>query len=131
MLLNAFIYFFGNFFFFFIIKFVFLSFWILFFDEVSNLRNRILTNQKRELAVSNCQWNCNVCIVLLVGVLQNHRPPTGHRPLTTDHRLTDRSSTDPQTIDYQLIDSLSAEQRTHQLTGLPSIDHRLFNSAEH
>ena len=41
---------------FFIIKFVFLSFF--FFDEVSNFRNRILTNQKRELVVSNCQLNC-------------------------------------------------------------------------
>ena len=29
-----------------------------FFDEVSNFRNRILTYQKRELVVSNCQWNC-------------------------------------------------------------------------
>ena len=44
--------------FFFIIKFVFLSFSFHFFDEVSNFRNRILTNQKRELMVSNCQWNC-------------------------------------------------------------------------
>ena len=52
---------------FFIIKFVFLSFSFLslflsfsffFFDEVSNFRNRILTNQKRELVVSNCQLNC-------------------------------------------------------------------------
>ena len=41
---------------FFIIKFVFLSFF--FFDEVSNFRNRILTNQKRELVVSNCQLKC-------------------------------------------------------------------------
>ena len=31
---------------------------ISFFDEVSNFRNRILTNQKHELVVSNCQWNC-------------------------------------------------------------------------
>ena len=50
---------------FFITKFVFLSFSFLsfflsffFFDEVSNFRNRILTNQKRELVVSNCQLNC-------------------------------------------------------------------------
>ena len=53
---------------FFIIKFVFLSFSFLsffflfflffFLDEVSNFRNRILTNQKRELVVSNCQLNC-------------------------------------------------------------------------
>ena len=31
---------------------------VYFFDEVSNFCNRILTNQKRELVVSNCQWNC-------------------------------------------------------------------------
>ena len=54
------------FFLFFIIKFVFLSFSFLsffflfffFLDEVSNFRNRILTNQKRELVVSNCPLNC-------------------------------------------------------------------------
>ena len=45
-------------FFSFIIKFVLLSFSFHFFDEVSNFRNRISTNQKRELMVSNCQWNC-------------------------------------------------------------------------
>ena len=37
--------------------YVFIIF-ISFFDKVSNFRNRILTNQKRELVVSNCQWNC-------------------------------------------------------------------------
>ena len=50
MLLNAFFFFF--FFFFFFIIF------ISFLDEVSNFRNRILTSQKHELVVSNCQWNC-------------------------------------------------------------------------
>ena len=53
MLLNAFMYFFSIFLLFFIIKFVFLSF----SDEISNLCNRILSNQKRELVVSN-QRNC-------------------------------------------------------------------------
>ena len=28
-----------------------------FFDKVSNLRNRILTNQKPELMIINCHWN--------------------------------------------------------------------------
>ena len=37
--------------------FVFIIF-ISFSDKVSNFRNRILTNQKRELVVSNCQRNC-------------------------------------------------------------------------
>ena len=31
---------------------------MLFSDEVSNFGNRILTNKKHELVVSNCQWNC-------------------------------------------------------------------------
>ena len=31
---------------------------ISFFDEVSNFRNRILTNQKHEFVVSTCQQNC-------------------------------------------------------------------------
>ena len=29
-------------------------------DEVSNFCNRILTNQKQELVVRNCQWNCMI-----------------------------------------------------------------------
>ena len=31
---------------------------ISFSDEVSNFRNRILINQKQELVIRNCQWNC-------------------------------------------------------------------------
>ena len=57
-LLYVFIYFFSTFLLFFIINFLILSFSFLFFDEVSNFRNRILTNQKHELVDSNCQWNC-------------------------------------------------------------------------
>ena len=30
----------------------------LYFDKVSNFSNRILTNQKPELVIKNCQWNC-------------------------------------------------------------------------
>ena len=33
---------------------------IFFFDKVSNLRNKILTNQKQELVVRHRQWNCIV-----------------------------------------------------------------------
>ena len=63
MLLYFYIYFFCIFLLFFIIKFVFLSFLFLFFMiKVSNFRNRILTNQKRELVVSNCQRNCMIVI---------------------------------------------------------------------
>ena len=58
MLLNACT--FWHFLLFFIIKIVFLSFLFVFFEEVSNFRNRILTNQKRELMVFDCQWNCMV-----------------------------------------------------------------------
>ena len=36
---------------------------ISFFDKVSNFRNRILTNQKRKLVVSNCQQNCMLLFV--------------------------------------------------------------------
>ena len=57
MLLNAFFFFFFFFFFFHHKIFVFIIF-ISFLDEVSNFRNRILTSQKHELVVSNCQWNC-------------------------------------------------------------------------
>ena len=57
MLLNTVIHFLGFFLLFFIMKFVFYHF-ISFFDEVSNFCNRILTNQKHELVVSNCQRNC-------------------------------------------------------------------------
>ena len=38
--------------------FFFVVFFCFCFDEVSNFCNRILTNQKRELVVSNCQLNC-------------------------------------------------------------------------
>ena len=51
MLLNSFFFFFHH------KIFVFIIF-ISFLDEVSNFRNRILTSQKHELVVSNCQWNC-------------------------------------------------------------------------
>ena len=60
MLLNTFKYFFGFWHFGFVFDHkicVFIIF-ISFFDEKLNFRNRILTNQKRELVVSNCQWNC-------------------------------------------------------------------------
>ena len=43
-----------TFFLFFIIRFVFLSFSFRFLIKYHG----ILTNQKRELLVSNCQWNC-------------------------------------------------------------------------
>ena len=57
MLINSFMYFFGIFLLFLITKFVFLSFSFL-SDKVSNFWNRILTNRKRELVVSNYQRNC-------------------------------------------------------------------------
>ena len=41
-------------------KIVFLSFSFIFFDEVSNFRNRILTTQKPEMRT--CQWNCVISI---------------------------------------------------------------------
>ena len=59
MLLYVYIYFFGIFCCFhqkklcFVICIIFISF----FDEVSNFRNRILTNQKPELTIRNCPCN--------------------------------------------------------------------------
>ena len=60
MLLNAFFVFHYKIcvFIIFISFFISFFFFFFFFDEVSNFRNRILTNQKRELVVSNCQLNC-------------------------------------------------------------------------
>ena len=46
--LYVYVYFLNNFFLFFINKNVFFSFSFLFCDEISNNRNRILTNQKPE-----------------------------------------------------------------------------------
>ena len=57
MLLNAFMYFFGIFFVVFHPKICVFIIFISFSDKVSNFRNRILTNQKRELVISNCQRN--------------------------------------------------------------------------
>ena len=37
------------------ISFFFFSF---FFDELSNFRSKISTNQKQELVIRNCLWNC-------------------------------------------------------------------------
>ena len=54
MLLNTFMCFFG--FCFFVV--VIFHHKICFFDQVWNFRNRTLANQKREMVVSNCQWNC-------------------------------------------------------------------------
>ena len=42
---------------------------ISFFDKVSNFRNSILTNQKRELVVYKCQWNCMLHINFLTNNL--------------------------------------------------------------
>ena len=37
---------------------------ISFLDEVSNFRNRILTNQKPKLVMRNCQWNFMLTLIL-------------------------------------------------------------------
>ena len=51
---------------------------ISFFDEVSNFRNRILTNQKHELVVSNCQWN---------GMTETKRPCVQSLAFPVCHRI--------------------------------------------
>ena len=62
---NAFVYFLGFLLLLllFIIKFVILSFSFLSFIKVSNLRNRILTDQKQKLLVPNFTWNCMYTII--------------------------------------------------------------------
>ena len=52
----VFIYFFAGFFSSWNLCFYYINFFFL--DEVSNFRDRILTNQKQEFLVQNCQWNC-------------------------------------------------------------------------
>ena len=47
------------------------------------------------------------------GVLQHHRPPTGHRPPTADHRRMDRSSTDPPTTDRRLTANIRTDPPTN------------------
>ena len=50
-----------------------------FFDEVSNFWNRILTNQKPEVVIRNCQWNCmffslhckHFCLISMHDVIEN------------------------------------------------------------
>ena len=39
---------------------------ISFSDEVSNFRNRILTNQKQELVFQNRQWNCMLAQEMII-----------------------------------------------------------------
>ena len=57
---------------FFINKNEFFSFSFLFCDEISNNRNRILTNQKPEQVIRNCLWSCmcnsSVINIRLVGL---------------------------------------------------------------
>ena len=63
-LFYVFINFFWHFLLSFIIKIVIIL--IPFFDEVSNFRNRTLTNQKQELVVQNCQWNCMFFVTFFI-----------------------------------------------------------------
>ena len=45
---------------------------ISFLEEVSNFCNRILINQKHELVVCNCQWNCMNDFISWFFKLTNH-----------------------------------------------------------
>ena len=58
MLSYTFLAFFFVFFFVFHYKICVFIIFISFFDEVSNFRNRILTNQKHESTATHCQRNC-------------------------------------------------------------------------
>ena len=48
-----------------------------------------------------------------VGVLQNHRSPTVRRPPTTNHRSTDRYSTNPSTTDHQPTNQIRIDPQTN------------------
>ena len=48
-------------------NYVFIIF-IYFLDEVSNFRKRTLTNQKPELVIRNCSWNCIYLISMDISV---------------------------------------------------------------
>ena len=54
----VYVYFLNIFLLFFINKYVFFSFSFLFCDEIPDIHSRILTNEKPEWVIRNCQWNC-------------------------------------------------------------------------
>ena len=61
---------FWHFLIFFIKKLVFIIF-ISLSDKESNFCNRILTNQKPDLAIRNCQWNCMLLIKIAITTKAN------------------------------------------------------------
>ena len=63
-----------HFFLFSINKNVCFSFWFLFCDEISNICNRMLTNQKPEYVIRNCQWNC-MCNSSVINIRWVSLPP--------------------------------------------------------
>ena len=58
------------------------------------------------------------------GVLQNQWPPTGHRPPRTDHRPTNRSSTDTQTTDPPTSAPTTHRPSTTDSPACPPSTHR-------
>ena len=73
-MLYVYVYFLNIFFLVFINKNVFFSFSFLFCDEIINIRNRILTNQKPESVIRNCQWNC-MCNSSVIKIRWASLPP--------------------------------------------------------
>ena len=76
---------------------VFIIFISFFFDEVSNFRNRVLTNHNRELMVSNCQWNC------MPGRFPKERKVSNFEAMTSE-KLTCRS--DKSIYNFLLLNQL-------------------------
>ena len=88
ILLNGFKYFFGFFVVVFRHKICDFIIFISFFDEVSNFRIRILTNQKHELVVSSCQWNC--MLGLTIKMMLRDVPDFFLKDFCDIHRQKDR-----------------------------------------
>ena len=73
-MLYVYIYFVNIFFLFFINKNVFSLFSFHLYDEISNICNRILANQKPEQVIKNCQWNC-MCNSSVINISRVSLPP--------------------------------------------------------
>ena len=70
---------------------------------------------------------CNSFVqVSIGGVVQNHRPPTSHRPQTTDHRPFSKIKTDHRPVKMQNIDHRPNQKFTtdHRPNGKPTTEHR-------
>ena len=73
-MLFVYVYFLNIFFLFFIDRNVFFSFSFIFCYDISNICNRVLTSQKPEYVIRNCQWNC-MCNSSVINIRCVSLPP--------------------------------------------------------